>query len=156
LTKDEISQRESEKAQTRVAATGEKWRRMHNELDYKLKDQKHRDLDRQDKELPASKVEEIKKELAEARQLEKRKKRDERGDEYGYKLSEKEHNDLEKKEREEESKRRKTYKIKGGISAKDFSMAPFTAIFKPIPRVQEVSTPAESESLSTAVILSKL
>ena len=66
LTEDEISQRESEKAHARVAATGEKWRRMHNELDYKLKDQKHRYLDRQDKELPASKVEEIKKELAEA------------------------------------------------------------------------------------------
>lgn len=119
-------------------------------------EEKHRDLDRQDKELPASKVEEIKKELAEARQLEKQRKRDERGDEYGYKLSEEEHIKLKKIEREEEFKRRKTKTITRGITAKDFSMTPLTAIFKPIPRLQEVSTPAESESLSTAIILSKL
>jgi len=156
LTEDEISQRESEMAQARVAATEEKWRRRENELGYKLTDPEHIELDRKEKELLVSKVEEVKKELAEAYRLEKQKKRDKRDEEHGHKLSEEEHIEFEKKEREEESKRRKTKKTKGGISAKDFSMAPLTAIFKPTPRVQEVSTPAESESLSTAPILSNM
>jgi len=58
LTEDEISQRESEMAQARVAATEEKWRRRENELGYKLTDPEHIELDRKEKELLVSKVEE--------------------------------------------------------------------------------------------------